>query len=151
MKNAVDGWLFTSAEDCCETHYQFDIANCRRNSLKSPQWYPTFGSDRLACKNDGLQPLYMLRYAGYLHASQQECCENHYPWNIEGCLDPAYAPDPCEYTYMEKYDKDFLLPEELGYYPVCKCRSSPRCNRLFLLTTPLTCNPRAFLAYSRQG
>ena len=121
MLNHRDGWLFTSAEDCCRAHYMWDVQECRRNSIGQPKWYPDFDSGG-GCKNDGIEPLFMRRYDDYLFDSLEECCQNHYFWNVEGCTNPALAPDPCEYTFMDIYDENFLLADsaEIGYYPVCK-------------------------------
>lgn len=121
MKQAPRGWLFTSAEDCCTSHYMWDVQECRKNSLGSPKWYPNFDTGEGGCKNDGQEPLYMRRYVDYLFDSQEECCMYYYEWNVDACMNPALAPDPCDYTYMEIYNEDFLLADPdldaAGYYP----------------------------------
>jgi len=113
---AVNGLLYSSALDCCEFHFKFDLSNCRKNSLGSALYYPKFDNEIGGCSNDGQQPLYFNRYDGYLFRSFEECCNTYYPWNVEDCLDTS-DHDPC-YTYMEIYDSDYLLHPERGYYPV---------------------------------
>jgi hypothetical protein len=117
-------YLFESAEECCQFHFQWELQECRRNSLGPPKWYPDFEGEG-GCKSDGKEPLFMKRYADYLFETQLECCEHYYDWNVEGCMNPALAGDPCSsesiFTYYEAgYNKDFLLESEVGYYPICK-------------------------------
>ena len=116
------GWFFGSAEDCCQQHYLWDVQNCRMNSLGEPQWYPVFDAGEGGCSNDGEHPLYMTRYDDYLFSSKLECCTHYFEWNVDGCMNPETAPDPCDYTYMKIYDADYLLIEgnSNGWYPDCE-------------------------------
>jgi hypothetical protein len=70
----------------------------------------------------------MNRYADYLFDTLEECCENYYPWNVRGCIEPepvdtALIEDPCaepsdEVYWFDIYDESYTLDAEQGYYPV---------------------------------
>ena len=115
--NSGKGYLFLSAEDCCQTNFNWDIANCRRNSLGDFLWYPNFDSEAASgCQNDGNEPLYFKRYEGYLFATLKEYCDAYYPWDVDECMNPQL--DPCTpFSYMDIYDANFRLESEKGYYP----------------------------------
>jgi hypothetical protein len=114
MDSSPKGYLFESAEECCQEHFMWDIANCRKNSIGDFLWYPKFDSEDAGCRNDGNFPLYFKRYDGYLFQSLEECCAAYYPWSVEECMNPQL--DPC-FSYMDIYDADFLTEPERGFYP----------------------------------
>jgi len=125
MRDTATGWLSESAKDCCKDHFQWDIATCRMNSLGGRKFYPSFDFEAGGCKNDGLEPLYMKRYDGYLFDTPEECCENYFnfgPLSLAECIDPSDV-DPCS-PFMESYDGDYLLDSERGCYPACEYKST---------------------------
>lgn len=116
-------YLFLDAEDCCQFHFKWSLQNCRKTSFDDPKYYPDF--DMGGCKNDGQEPIYMKRYSDYHFDTAQECCEYHFPWNVEACASPDPPEDPCASevifsNYREGYNEDFLTEDEFAWYPSCE-------------------------------
>ena len=66
----------------------------------------------------------MKRYDGYLFDTLQECCEAYFVWNVEGCMNPELAGDPCSsenvFSTDGGYNTNYLTESEVGYWPNCK-------------------------------
>lgn len=145
MTRTPSSYLFTSAEECCQVHFGWDLQTCRKQSLGRPKWYPDIDGNG-GCKNDGNEPLRFKRYSDYLFDTLEECCDAYYDWNLNACLHPEIAPDPCSadniFRYYEVgYNEDFLLESEVGYYPVWDdeelyCVKNPNDATPYMDTTP---------------
>ena len=68
----------------------------------------------------------MIRHTGYLFETKEECCNAYYPWNVDGCMNPALLDDPCAvdnvFSKLQNpgYNEEYLVLSEYGYYPKCK-------------------------------
>ena len=137
-----------SAEDCCQEYFAWDLQGCRKRSIKF-MWYPNpelIGG--AGCINDGYEAEYHKRYTQYLFDTELQCCAFYFPYNVEGCMeedDEKSVKDPCadefKAVYLDKYNEDFLLESETGYYPTWNGSDNAYCVNdgnapAYMLTNP---------------
>ena len=76
MENS--GYLFTNKNDCCASHFAWDVATCMGDDYVTSKdlYYADWLGDN-SCKNDGLVPAYMLSNPTlWLHDTLSSCCKS---------------------------------------------------------------------------
>jgi len=97
-------YLSSSIIDCCSSYFGWIYDRCVGNLpgiCARALFYPDWEGANQGCIDDGNEPDYMRDNAmGLLYVHLAECCEQHYSWNSQVCLDaPAtlnsnlYFPD----------------------------------------------------------
>jgi len=55
-------------------------------------WYPDWEGGGESCIRDGEEPLYMTQNPGqYLFSTKQDCCDEHYSWDLTSCMGGSSA------------------------------------------------------------
>ncbi|KAL7478606.1 hypothetical protein ACHAW6_004371 [Cyclotella cf. meneghiniana] len=85
-------WLHSTLRKCCETHFTWNYETCMGlldESYAHELWYPDWERANTGCVSDGNEPLYMIEPANkhlYLFNTRKDCCEKHYSWNFNECM-----------------------------------------------------------------
>lgn len=112
MTTSSESWMHDSEEECCAAYFQWaysecveissggtkTVSNTRARSLQdAPEvrygpFYPAWNSPDHVCKADGKQPIYMNNSKGWVFKTLKECCEHHYSWNYDECMEAPISP-----------------------------------------------------------
>mmetsp|Transcript_5109 Transcript_5109/g.10291 ORF Transcript_5109/g.10291 Transcript_5109/m.10291 type:complete len:363 (-) Transcript_5109:379-1467(-) len=115
-------FITLTKEDCCAKHYYWKLNDCLNEasnvvtvmapctyisiSSASPDnstgsYYPDWSGGRNICTNDARAPEYMEAWPeAWIFNTIDDCCSQHFPWDLEACLSAHENSTPCEPTVV---------------------------------------------------
>eukprot|EP00956_Cyclotella_meneghiniana_P015505 scaffold23809_cov62-Cyclotella_meneghiniana.AAC.11 len=87
-----DTWLSNDRTDCCTRYFGYRLNDCLGSAVASNGtnlFFPDWSGSEGCVKDNGntRAPGYIANQGtAYMYDSLDDCCANHYSWNLEGCL-----------------------------------------------------------------
>jgi len=91
MVDNMNLWLYDDRDACCKRFFNYKYADCVGGAAAAPsgRYFPDWEGDNEGCLVDSTTtpaPEYMSSGANtWLHATLDECCEQHYGYRVEEC------------------------------------------------------------------
>jgi len=81
-------FLETNQKDCCDKHYNYDLAACMgKSSTVALGYYPDWSQTESKCVKDANVPDYMRQKAAtYIFDDIESCCKRFYNWEANKCI-----------------------------------------------------------------
>jgi len=110
-------YFSSSMEECCERYYYWKKNECMNaentvvvaadpcsfssssssaiGSASAGRYYPDWTNGN-RCLSDGNEPDYMRAWpATWMFDNLEDCCDQHFQWDIESCMSAVSSSDPC--------------------------------------------------------
>eukprot|EP00956_Cyclotella_meneghiniana_P006250 scaffold8160_cov38-Cyclotella_meneghiniana.AAC.2 len=93
---------FATRQECCLGFYAWNFRECMGNNGPTNRYFPNWtreeGSSDVCLLDDGT---YVVPEGTPQYETVQECCENHYSWNLDACNNVENEPS---YKYFPNWD-----------------------------------------------
>ena len=95
MINNAAMWLYDELNVCCETHFNYKLAECNGSTAtfaNAGLYYPDWTGNNKGCEvNSGTTLAPDTLTDSYFYATLDECCEKHYNWKVADCKGTSSA------------------------------------------------------------